>query len=723
MAAYKDEERGTWYVSFYYEDWTGAKKRKVKRGFRTKKEALNFEAEYKRTAKADMDMTMGEFVEVYFRDKSQSLKDRSIKNKRDTMNAQLLPYFKDRPMNSITPAEIIQWQNTIIEKGYSDDYLKTIQNQMTALFNHAKNIYNLADNPCDKVKRMGKTSKKKMKFWTIEEYRQFMTGIEPGSKYYVLFELLFWTGAREGEALSITPADIDFEKNLLHINKTYYRMHGEDVITSPKTEESNRTISIPEFLKKEIQDYISRLYELPEDERIFPMVHEAVQHKLKQVVQKTGVKKIRVPDIRHSHAAFLINKGVQPLMIKERFGHTDIRITLNTYGHLYPDQQKVVADMLDDENIKSSGSTNNRSNVTNGDESTNVNPRQVDYSRDSSREQQRIGENSWENGGIYGTELKMIKMSDVQSQTVDWLWYPFIPYGKLTIIQGDPGDGKTTLILNIAARLSKGEGLDNDMKVTEPVNIIYQTAEDGLADTVKPRLELAEAVCERIMVIDETEKSLSMIDERLETAIKRTGARVLILDPIQAYLGGTMDMNRANEARDMTKRLSLLAEKYKCAILLIGHMNKAGGNKAAHRGMGSIDFFAVARSVLLVGRIEGESDLRAVVQIKNNLAAFGHSKAFRLTETGFEWIGDYEITADEVLGGIAPKVNKLEQAKKMLRELAKTSASVQSSEIFDKAEELNISKRTLENAKKELGIKARRIGNSWYWDLDKVKPE
>ena len=214
-----------------------------------------------------------------------------------------------------------------------------------------------------------------------------------------------------------------------------------------------------------------------------------------------------------------------------------------------------------------------------------------------------------------------------------------------------------------------------------------------------------------------------MIDERLESAIKQTGARVLILDPIQAYLGGTMDMNRANEARDMTKRLSLLAEKYKCAILLIGHMNKAGGNKAAYRGMGSIDFFAVARSVLLVGRIEGEPDLRAVVQIKNNLAAFGHSKAFRLTETGFEWIGDYEITADEVLGGITPKVNKLEQAKKMLRELAETSTSVQSSEIFDMAEDLNISKRTLENAKKELEIKARRIGNSWYWDLDKVKPE
>ena len=321
------------------------------------------------------------------------------------------------------------------------------------------------------------------------------------------------------------------------------------------------------------------------------------------------------------------------------------------------------------------------------------------------------------------TELQMIKMSEIQSQEVAWLWFPFIPYGKLTIVQGDPGDGKTTLVLNIAAKLSKGEGLDSKMKLTEPLNVIYQSAEDGLADTVKPRLETAGANCENISVIDESIKSLSMIDERLEEAVIRTKAKLLILDPIQAYLGGGMDMNRANEARDMTKRLSLLAEKYKCAILLIGHMNKAGGNKAAHRGMGSIDFFAIARSVLLGGRIEGEPDLRAVVQIKNNLAAFGHSKAFRLTETGFEWIGDYEITADEVLGGIAPKVNKMEQAKKMLRELAETSTSVQSSEIFDMAEDLNISKRTLENAKKELGIKARRIGNSWYWDLNKVKPE
>jgi len=180
-------------------------------------------------------------------------------------------------------------------------------------------------------------------------------------------------------------------------------------------------------------------------------------------------------------------------------------------------------------------------------------------------------------------ELKMIRMSEVQSQEIEWLWYPFIPYGKLTIIQGDPGDGKTTMVLNLAAKLSKGEALDENMKVTEPVNVIYQTAEDGLADTVKPRLELAGADCERIIVIDESDKSLSMVDERLEEAIVRTGARLLILDPIQAYLGGGMDMNRANEARDMTKKLGALAEKTKCAIILIGHMNKASGNKAAFR--------------------------------------------------------------------------------------------------------------------------------------------
>ena len=318
-------------------------------------------------------------------------------------------------------------------------------------------------------------------------------------------------------------------------------------------------------------------------------------------------------------------------------------------------------------------------------------------------------------------ELNIIKMSEIQSEEIEWLWYPFIPYGKLTIIQGDPGDGKTTLALNIAAKLSKGESLDEEMKISEPINIIYQTAEDGLADTVKPRLELADADCERILVIDESSEALSMADERLEEAIKLTNAKLLILDPIQAYLGAGTDINRANEARDMTKKLGALAEKYKCAVLLIGHMNKASGTKASYRGIGSIDFFAVARSVLLVGRIEGEESLRAVVQIKNNLAAFGNSKAFELSEEGFRWIGDYDISADEVLGGIAPKTNKLDQAKRLLLELAEGTNRMQSKDIFEIAKEEEISKRTLENAKRELNISAKKINNTWYWDFEKIK--
>lgn len=318
-------------------------------------------------------------------------------------------------------------------------------------------------------------------------------------------------------------------------------------------------------------------------------------------------------------------------------------------------------------------------------------------------------------------ELNLIKMSEIQSEEIEWLWYPFIPYGKLTIIQGDPGDGKTTLALNIAAKLSRGESLDEEMKISEPINIIYQTAEDGLADTVKPRLELADADCERILVIDESSEALSMADERLEEAIKLTNAKLLILDPIQAYLGAGTDINRANEARDMTKKLGALAEKYKCAVLLIGHMNKASGTKASYRGIGSIDFFAVARSVLLVGRIEGEESLRAVVQIKNNLAAFGNSKAFELSEEGFRWIGDYDISADEVLGGIAPKANKLDQAKRLLLELAEGTNRMQSKDIFEIAKEEEISKRTLENAKRELKISAKKINNTWYWDFEKIK--
>ena len=228
------------------------------------------------------------------------------------------------------------------------------------------------------------------------------------------------------------------------------------------------------------------------------------------------------------------------------------------------------------------------------------------------------------------TPLKLISMSEINAEEVQWLWYPYIPLGKLTILQGDPGEGKTSFILAVIAALTRGEPLPECEQAAEPMNVIYQTAEDGLADTIKPRLESAGADCTRVLVIDESKRELTLCDARLEEAIRRTGAKLIVLDPLQAYLGSDVDMHRANEVRPVLKRLSMMAERTQCAVILIGHMNKAQGLKSGYRGLGSIDFRASARSVLIVGRLKSGDTLRIVAQDKNSLAPEGSSIAFEL---------------------------------------------------------------------------------------------
>ena len=318
-------------------------------------------------------------------------------------------------------------------------------------------------------------------------------------------------------------------------------------------------------------------------------------------------------------------------------------------------------------------------------------------------------------------ELKLIHMEDVVSKEVEWLWYPYIPYGKITIIEGDPGEGKTTLVLKLAAALSRGLPLPcDDDKEYEPIHIIYQTAEDGIEDTIKPRLEKAGADCSMIRVIDETDNELSMTDDRLEQAIIETGARLIILDPIQAYIGATVDMHRANEIRPVLKHLGMNAEKYNCAIVLIGHMNKAAGSKSTYRGLGSIDIQATARSVLLVARLRDKPNIRIMAHDKSSLAPTGDAIGFEVTEdSGIVCIGPYDITIDELLSGNEGRgKKKLDIAENFIKEYFGTNKVIPSNEIMMEAAKRSIKRNTLLSAKKKLGItsdKEKAEDGTIYW--------
>lgn len=347
MSVYKDEKRGTWFVSTRYTNWSGERKQKVKRGFETRREALAWEREFLQVQQADLSMVFDQFVEVYFSDRTSRLKERSVLNKRYMIKAKISPYLGKMPMNSIKPSDLLNWQNAMIALGYSDTYLRMLQNQVTAVFNHAERFYNLRDNPCRKTERIGRSNARGLKFWTYDEFCQFIEGFTAEELMYkTLFEILFWTGCRIGEALALSLPDIDFENAQIVINKTYYRHEGKDIITRPKTEKANRIVTLPLFLVEHVRAYTEKIYGLDEKDRLFAITDRAVQKKIRAKAELAGVQLIRVHDLRHSHVALLIEKGVSPLAIAERVGHESINTTMNVYGHLYPNKQKGIADML-----------------------------------------------------------------------------------------------------------------------------------------------------------------------------------------------------------------------------------------------------------------------------------------------------------------------------------------------------------------------------------------
>ena len=351
MAIYKNDN-GTWYVMIRYQDWTGARKQKCKRGFSTRKEAADWELQFKLQKKASVDMTMESFCTMYEEDVRPSLKQSTWLTKENIIQKKILPYLGKRKVSEITAKDVMDWHNqmrklkTKTGKPLSPTYLKTIHGQLSTIFNHAVKYYDLSINPARKAGALGEEEGKEMLFWTKAEYLKFADAMMDKPLSYYAFEMLYWCGVREGELMALAPADFDFEKQTVTISKSYQRIKGRDVITDPKTPKSVRTIVMPAFLRDEMADFIEMRDDVAPDERLFAVTKHFLAHEMERGCKASGVKRIRIHDIRHSHVSLLIEMGFSALAIAERMGHEAVDITYR-YAHLFPTKQDEMAAALD----------------------------------------------------------------------------------------------------------------------------------------------------------------------------------------------------------------------------------------------------------------------------------------------------------------------------------------------------------------------------------------
>lgn len=353
MPAYKDDKNGTWYARFKFTDWTGQKKDIWKRGFKTKHEATQWEAEYKSQKNHDLDMPFGSFLDIYIENIGKRLKESTMCTKTNIIEKHIRPYFSVRKLSQINASDVIQWQNEMMKiidprtkQAYTKSYLKTLHNQLSAIFNYAVKFYGLSSNPAKIVGNMGTDKETKMSFWTLEQYKKFSETMMEKPFFYYCFEVLYWCGIREGELLALNVSDIDFERKSLSISKTFHHINGKDIVTTPKTFCSNRTITIPDFLCDELKEYLSLTYDAAPGNRLFPTGKSQLYRAMNYGIQKANLPYIRVHDLRHSHVSLLINEGYNAVAIAERLGHESIDITLH-YAHLFPNMQANMANTLD----------------------------------------------------------------------------------------------------------------------------------------------------------------------------------------------------------------------------------------------------------------------------------------------------------------------------------------------------------------------------------------